>query len=192
MSRHTPRSRDERTATPLSADDARPLVDDPALPGVHKVLSRAGLQDWLSDALDQPCIVTPRRLRYKAGTSAVLGFDLTTVRDGVVVTEACLARAYADHAAAKIEKLSEKVPADACLARDDALRAVVTTAAGDRALPLLPALGRPDGAARLLDRLFPETSAPAQTRLHTVRHNPGRRWVGVLERDDAKPLLLRA
>jgi hypothetical protein len=174
-----------------SADD-RPLIEDPALPGAALVLSAAGLESLLADSLG-PCSVELRRLRYKPGTSVVLGFDLTTTGpDGQRVTEPCVARAYADHAAAKITKTLERIPAVASLAHDPGIHVLVTTAAGDRALPLLSRLVAPDGRARALGRLLPEDPAPDRARIRTVRHNPGRRWVGVVEREGEGDLLLRA
>ena len=175
-------------------DDDVPLVEDPDLPGAGLLLSRANLEAWLTESLGRPCAVELRRLRYKPGTSVVLGFDLITAArlDDVAVTEPCVAWAYADHAAAKIAKTLERIPAEACLAHDPAAHVLVATAAGDRALPLLPRLGEADATARFLDRLLPDAPDPGRARIRTVRHNPGRRWVGVLERDAEPDLLLRA
>ena len=171
-----------------------PLVEDPDLPGAGLLLSRANLGAWLTESLGRPCAVELRRLRYKPGTSVVLGFDLITASglDDVAVTEPCVAWAYADHAAAKIAKTLERIPAEACLAHDPGAHVLVATAAGDRALPLLPRLGDADAAARFLDRVLPDAPDPGRARIRTVRHNPGRRWVGVLERDAEPDLLLRA
>jgi tRNA A-37 threonylcarbamoyl transferase component Bud32 len=103
-----------------------------------------------------------------------------------------VAWAYADHAEAKLAKTLERVPAEACLAHDPGSRVLVTTAAGDRALPLLTKLVEPAATARLLDRLLPDAPDPDRARIRTVRHNPERRWVGVLERAGEPDLLLRA
>ncbi|HET6694360.1 MAG TPA: hypothetical protein VFG97_08640, partial [Pedococcus sp.] len=157
-----------------SRDPSAPLIEDPDLPGAGLILSRANLEAWLTEGLGRPVAVRLRRLRYKPGTSVVLGFDLTTAsrRDGVAVTEPCVAWAYADHAEAKIAKTLERVPAEACLVHDPGARALVTTAAGDRALPLLSRLVEPDATTRLLDRLLPEAPDPGQAWIRTVRHNP--------------------
>lgn len=176
----------------MPTDDLGPLIEDRALRGGHLVLSPENLQNWLSESLGGPCRVVPRRLRYKAGTSAVLGFDLTTERDGVLTTEPCVAKAYADDAAAKIEKTRGVLPAHACLALDSRRLALAMTAEGDRAIPLLPRLGQPDGLARLVARLMPGARDTAEARTRTIRHNPGRRWVGTLELPDQPTLLLRA
>jgi tRNA A-37 threonylcarbamoyl transferase component Bud32 len=177
-----------------SRDPNAPLIEDPDLPGAGLILSRANLEAWLTEDLGRPVAVRLRRLRYKPGTSVVLGFDLTTAsrRDGVAVTEPCVAWAYADHAEAKIAKTLERVPVEACLAHDPSARALVTTAAGDRALPLLSRLVEPDATTRLLDRLLPDAPDPGRAWIRTVRHNPERRWVGVLERAGEPDLLLRA
>lgn len=156
------------------------------------MLSPGTLQDWLAESLGVPCRVMPRRLRYKAGTSAVLGFDLTTERGGLISTQPCVASAFADSAAAKVEKSRLSLPPHAYLAHDGTRHALVMTAEGDRAVPLLPRLGQPDGLVRLVARLLPEARDTAGTRTRTIRHNPGRRWVGTLERTDHPTLLLRA
>lgn len=176
----------------MPADDHQPLIEDRALRGGALVLSPATLKDWLAESLGVACSVQPRRLRYKPGTSAVLGFDLTTERDGVISTQPCVASAFADRAAGKVEKSRMSLPRHACLAHDGARHAMVTTVEGDRALPLLPRLGQPDGLGRLMARLLPETREPDRSRMQTIRHNPGRRWVGTLERAHEPPLLLRA
>ena len=175
----------------MPADDRRPLIEDRALRGGDLVLAPAALEDWLSERLARSCRVEPRRLRYKAGTSAVLGFDLTTERRGVLTTEACVARTYADHASAKFHKARRSLSPSAHLADDDARLTLVTEAAGDRRLPLLPRLGQPDGLVRLTARLLPDART-AGTQTRTLRYNPGRRWVGTLEREDEPTILLRA
>lgn len=176
----------------MPSGEDRPLIEDPALRGGALVLTPGRLQTWLSESLDRPCLVVPRRLRYKAGTSAILGFDLTVEREGVVTTEPCVAGAYADDAAPKIDKSRRGLPPGTCLAYDRQRLTLVTTSAGDRALPLLPRLGRPDGLARLLARLLPDATETVTARTRTLRHNPGRRWVAALERADEPTLLLRA
>ena len=194
MSRRSFREYDDARPVGEHAGHDVPLVEDPDLPGAGLLLSRANLEAWLTESLGRPCAVELRRLRYKPGTSVVLGFDLITAArlDDVAVTEPCVAWAYADHAAAKIAKTLERIPAEACLAHDPGAHVLVATAAGDRALPLLPRLGEADATARLLDRLLPDAPDPGRARIRTVRHNPGRRWVGVLEREAEPDLLLRA
>ena len=173
------------------ADDT-PIVEDETLRGGHLVLSRGQLQDWLSDTLGTPCRVEPRRLRYKPGTSVVLAFDLSLEHDGEPATQACLASAWSDHAAPKMSKARRRLPPDARLAHDPARHALVTTAAGDRALPLLGRLARPDGPGRLLERLGGNAEEGDGPRIRNIRHNPGRRWVGTLEQPGEPTRLLRA
>lgn len=176
----------------MPADEHRALIEDSSLPGGDLVLSPARLEEWLSESTARPCRVEPRRLRYKPGTSAVLAFDLTVERHGVVTTEPCVARTYSDEAVAKLEKVRRHLTPRAQLAHDGQRHALVTTAEGDRALPLLPRLSQPDGLVRLVARLVPDAVHTAGTRARTIRHNPGRRWVGTLEQAGEPLLLLRA
>ncbi|HEU4336939.1 MAG TPA: phosphotransferase [Nocardioides sp.] len=172
--------------------DHTPIVEDAELRGGHLVLSRGRLQDWLSESLGAPCRVEPRRLRYKPGTSVVLAFDLTLERDGGPATQACLASAWSDHASPKMSKAHRRLPPDARLAHDPERHALVTTAAGDRALPVLERLARPDGPGRLLERLGGPAEGGGGPRIRSIRHNPGRRWVGTLEQPGEPTRLVRA
>ena len=61
---------------------------------------------------------------------------------------------------------------------------LATTAGGDRYLPALTRLERPGGLARMVQRVLPGLDAPEAVRVRTLRHNPGRRWVGILESGD--------
>lgn len=186
----------------MGAGEREPFVDDPALPGGSLVLTWPRLEQWLGERLGRTCTVWPRRLRHKPGTSAVLGFGLTTVRDdGTTTSEPCVVSAWAPHAAAKLAKSRERLVDGALLAQDPDRLVLATRLPGDRALPLLPRLGHPDGLSRVLDALAPdEADGPdgdarpslPSARLRTIRHNPGRRWVGLLERERHTPLLLRA
>lgn len=183
----------DREGTPvLRGDEDRLLVEDPALPGGRLILTSSRLETWLSENLGQRCSVRPRRLRYRPGTSVTLGFDLTVERDGVKVTEPCLARTYASHAAVKLSKTVKTVPMSTCLARDTGTHTLVTTAGGDRALPTLGRLlHRPDGVARVLEKLLHDASGLDRASLRTIRYTPGSRWVGVLEREGEPDLVLR-
>jgi aminoglycoside phosphotransferase (APT) family kinase protein len=177
----------------VEAGEREPFVDDPALPGGSLLLTWPRLEQWLGESLGRTCTVWPRRLRHKPGTSVVLGFLLTTVgADGMTTSEPCVVSAWAPHAAAKLAKSWERLAPEACLAHDPDRLVLATRLAGDRALPLLPRLGRPDGLSRVLDGLAPEETDAATARTRTLRHNPGRRWVGLLEREQHTPLLLRA
>jgi hypothetical protein len=170
----------------------RPLVTDPAVPGAALVLSPDALRAWLDETLGEACAVAVRRVRYEPGASVALAFDLTTVRDGVRVTRPCLARAYSRSARGDLSHLLATVPARQCLALDPARGVLVTDAGGDRALPLLPHLFGTDGAGQVLGRALPGHTCSETAAVRTVRHEPGRRWVGVLEHGDGAPLGLRA
>ena len=90
-----------RGGGPVDVTDT-PFLVDPCLPGAGLLLARGSLEGWLSDRLGRPAQVTLRRLRYKPGTSLVLGFDLATDAPGA--PRSCLAWAYADGSQAKLGK----------------------------------------------------------------------------------------
>ena len=92
----------------------------------------------------------------------------------------------------KMAKTLKTGPASTCLARDTETHTLVTTAGGDRALPTLGRLlHRPDGPARVLEKLLHDSSGLDRASVRTIRYTPGRRWVGVLERAGAPDLVLR-
>ena len=164
---------------PVDVTDETPFLVDPCLPGAGLLLARGSLEGWLSERLGRPAQVTLRRLRYKPGTSLVLGFDLATDAPGA--PRSCLAWAYADGSQAKLGKTLERLPPSTFLAYDARLTVLATTAGGDRYLPALARLERPGGLARTVQRVLPGLDAPEDVRVRTLRHNPGRRWVGCLE-----------
>jgi len=163
---------------PVDVTDT-PFLVDPCLPGAGLLLARGSLEGWLSERLGRPAQVTLRRLRYKPGTSLVLGFDLATDAHGA--PRSCLAWAYADGSQAKLGKTLERLPPSTFLAYDARLTVLATTAGGDRYLPALARLERPGGLARTVQRVLPGLDALEDVRVRTLRHNPGRRWVGCLE-----------
>ena len=170
----------------------RPLTTDPEVPGAALVLCVDALTAWLSETLGEPCTVAVRRVRHEHGVSVALAFDLTTVRDGHRMTRPCVARAYAHRARAELKALLATLPADDCLALDPTRRVLVTGAAGDRTLPLLPRLFGVEGGEVVLGRALPRHSCTGAAAVSTVRHDPGRQWVGVLDHGDGAPLGLRA
>ena len=134
-----------------------------------------------------------RRLRYKPGTSVVLGFDLITAArlDDVAVTEPCglgvrrprRGEDREDPGADPGGGVPRPRPRRPRPRRDGGGRPGAAAAAW---------AGHADATARFLDRVLPDAPDPGRARIRTVRHNPGRRWVGVLERDAEPDLLLRA
>ena len=169
-----------------------PLTDD-ALPGLGLVTDPARLSAWLSAQARTDLRVAPRRLRYKPGVSLVMAVDVlpADAPEGDPATRPCLVRTYSARAADKVRKTLEVAPADSVLGHDREALLVVTTAAGDRDLPLLARLAEPDGLRTVVERLLPDRPELASARVRTLRHNPERRWVGVLETGEAPVLLLR-
>ncbi len=169
------------------------LVDrDPDLPGLALLLDTDVLASWLSDRLVGECRVAPRRLRYKPTTSCVLSFELETRRRQAVETEDCIARVYSSEASAKAVKLALKVPAEALLAVDHRLQVVVTSRVGDRDLKALGKLHDDVGRKALFERIFPGREDLGNARIFTLRHNPERRWVGLVRPERGVPFVLRA
>jgi aminoglycoside phosphotransferase (APT) family kinase protein len=174
-----------------TADLAAPLRDD-ALPTVGLLTDPSELAAWLGEVTGDVWEVTPLQRRYKPGTSLVLSFRGDVRSAGTDRTVQCVARVYSAPAAVKLDKTLEKTARTAVVAHDPGRRVLVTTAAGDRDLPLLPLLERPDGPADVLGRLLPSRPELAAGTFCTLRHNPERRWVGVVRPPSGDPVLLRA
>jgi hypothetical protein len=100
-------------------------------------------------------------------------------------------RSYAPRSADKARKAVDVVPPGSVIADDQQRLLVATTAAGDRKLPLLAHLAAPEGLRAVVGRVLPDRPELASASLRTLRHNPGRRWVGMLEVDGTPAGLLR-
>lgn len=177
----------------MTAPDATiPLADD-ALPGLVRVTTPSRLADWLSERSGTELRVVPRRMRYKPGVSLVMSVDVlpATAPDGDPSSKPCLVRCYAASAGDKLRKTLEVMPTASLLAHDERALLLVSTAAGDRDLPLLRLLAEPDGLRVVVERVLPERPQLASACLRTLRHNPERRWVGLLETGGVPALLLR-
>ena len=169
---------------------AVPLAADAALPGAAVLLAPGALEAWLADQLGREGAVTMRRLRYKPGTSLVLGFVLTTV-DGGELTRPCVAWAYGPGGEEKLRKHLAVTPSWSHLAVDHRRRLLVTTLAGDRALPGLRRLEQLGGLPGLVARTVPDHPRLAEGRVTTLRHNPERRWVALVETADGARAVVR-
>lgn len=172
----------------LSSADLAVVGRDPGLTGLRLLLDADALTDRLARRLGPDCAVIPHRLRYKPGTSCVLAFDLR--RPGRPPVP-CIARAYAAHAAAKLGKGLRGLAEHDVLAVDEADRLAATTIVGDRHLGG-PSRLFSDRTARgaLLRRVLPDRPDLHDAPIRTLRHNPERRWVGLLD-DPDRPVVLR-
>lgn len=166
----------------LSPADAALVARDPDLPGLAVLLD----DDALPSLLGVP--VVRRYVRYKPGTSCVLGAtaDLPTGAADVLVT------AYDVDGGAKLAKTADRAPAGTVLASDPERRLLAVTAAADRDLPALALVTAPRRRRRLLSSLLPDLSPVGAARLSTLSYKPMRRWVGLLSPQGGPPLVLRA
>ena len=167
----------------------RAVVDrDPYVPGLRLLLDDAVLSEWVTHSLGVEVRVVPSRVRYKPGTSCVLAFELHRPGHRPVP---CIARAYSAEAAAKVDKSVRHVPRHDVVLVAEAERVAVTTIAGDRHLPgPLRLFAGGEERVRLLRRLLPHRLDLHSASIRTIRHNPERRWVGVLE-GSAERVVLR-
>jgi len=169
----------------LSPGDAGVVARAPALPGLAVLLDGELLDRWLSAHLRRPVRVHRRYLRYKPGTSCVLGADLDGP-DGVQPVFVATRRAGS---VAKLEALAQAAPAGTVLAFDRQAGLLAATSSADSTLPALAPLADRADREGLLRELVPDLHAG---RLSTLVHKPYRRWVGKLEAGGDARAVLRA
>ena len=169
----------------MRAADADLVARDPALPGLATLLDDEVLGRWLAAA--GRAGGRRRYLRYKPGTSCVLGLDVDTDEGTTAAVLTCVSA----ESAPKLDKTRRRAPVGSVLAADPAAGLLLTTAAGDRDLPAVAALADPRARAAVLGRLLPGRHL-AEATVGTLRHKPARRWVAVLQAAGEQPLLLRA
>lgn len=169
----------------MRAADADLVERDPALPGLATLLDDEVLGRWLAAAGWSGG--RRRYLRYKPGTSCVLGLDVETDEGTTAAVLTCVAAGSVP----KLQKTRRRAPGGSVLAADPAAGLLLTTAAADRDLPAVAALAAPEDRAAVLRRLLPGRQ-PASATISPLRHKPARRWVAVLQAAGEEPLLLRA
>lgn len=166
----------------LSPADAALVRRDPDVPGLAVLLDDEALRVRVGSP------VVRRYLRYKPGTSCILG--ATAELDGAPVD--VFFAAHDGESAVKLEKTSEQAPPGAVLLHDPALGLSGATSAGDRDLPLLALLADPKRRRRVLRRLLPEHPDLHAAPLSTLSYKPMRRWVGLLQPTSGPSVVLRA
>ncbi|WP_324278235.1 aminoglycoside phosphotransferase family protein [Blastococcus brunescens] len=169
---------------PVRPADADLAARDPALPGLPVLLDEQVLAGWLAG--HGLGAARRRYLRYKPGTSCVLGLELCT-GDGPLPA---VLSAWSENSAPKLGKTRIQAPRGTVLAADERCHLLLTTGEADRDLPAIAALTGPDGPAVVLGPLLPGWPLSAAT-IQVLRYKPARRWVGVLAAAGREPVLLR-
>jgi aminoglycoside phosphotransferase (APT) family kinase protein len=150
------------------------LLADPAVPGLALLLDDARLRSWLDERGQH--LLRRRYVRYKPGTSAVVGLQLES--------GGAFALAVSAEGRPKLDKLQGRAADGDMLAMDREHQVLLATVWGDRDLPALADLSRAVG------RVLP---AAGPHELATLVHKPQRRWVGLVHAPAlAGPVLLRA
>lgn len=166
----------------LSATDAALVARDPALPGLPVLLD----DELLRGLAGAP--VSRRYLRYKPGTSCVLGavVDLPTGPAEAFVT------AYTADGAAKADKTLQAGTRGSVLFADSQRGLLAALAPADRDLPFVPALADERRLRSVLRRVLPGSGGWHGSRCMTLSYKPQRRWVGLVTSDRGRRVVLRA
>lgn len=177
----------------LTPADAALVHRDRALPGLAVVLDAAAVLDRSVQQVGAEILnAEATYVRYKPGTSCVVGYRLATDAGPVLA----YAKAHHPRDAAKLDKARLKETPDAVtgwgVVTDRADTVLVATASSDRDLPALASLTDPSRRARLLRHLLGDEPDLCDSHPRAMRHKPERRWLGVVERDGAPFALLKA
>ena len=167
----------------LSRDDRRLADRDGEIPDLAVVLDPTAVADWIRRAAGTVTRIGATHVRYKPGTSCVVGYEVTTPSGTRLVFAKAVRAADAHKVDKAVEKAVGDVDAGWDVVRCSERCAYVATALNDRDLPSARTLADPAARQRLLDRLLPTAEDPGDRRLRAIRHKPERRWVGVVDVD---------
>jgi aminoglycoside phosphotransferase (APT) family kinase protein len=191
----------------LSPADASLVSRDPAVPGLGILLDDAAMTAVLAQAMSKyrPTAARSTYIRYKPGTSCLVGFEVSVERGEPI---SVYARAHAD-GGVKVAKSARREdstgePPPGVLAVD-APPMVVFVFPQDHELTALPRLFDAADGPRLLNKAARESGFDsASWTLTRLRYKPERRFVGraisrdgpvlvkVLRREDAPACIARA
>lgn len=178
----------------LTPADAELVRRDPALPGLATVLDPAAVVDRLAAAGDGPPVVaaTATYVRYKPGTSCLVGYELFTEAASILG----YAKAFRPAEPGKLEKARENEVPDRSVGWGvtaiGAESVTVAAASSDRDLPAMAALSDPPQRTELLGRLLPDRPDLWGAEPVALRHKPERRWVGAIEHEGKRVALVKA
>jgi hypothetical protein len=183
----------------LSPGDARLVSRDGGVRGMGTLLDTSAFAQVLARAMPERRVVAacPTYIRYKPGTSCLVGFEVTVEGAGERPMTV-YARAHADDGA-KIGKSAgqersggrSESRAGVCAVEDPPL--VIFTFPHDHELPVLARLFDRDDGPRLLGKAVPDGGFDwSSWELTRIRYKPERRFVGRAKGRDGTPLLVKA
>ncbi len=165
----------------LSPSEAAVVARDRALPGLAALLDDRPLAELTGMR------VRRRYLRYKPGTSCVLGGSVALAGEDVDA----FVLAHDARSAEKIGKTVDAAPPGTVLFTNPELGLLMALAPADRDLPFLAALADARRLRRTLRRLLPSVGWRG-VQLRTLSYKPQRRWVGLATARDGQRVVLRA
>lgn len=178
----------------LAAADADLVRRDPAIRGLQIVLDPEAVLGLIKDRAGhhEPLAARPTYVRYKRGTSCIVGYELDTAGAPLLV----FAKAHRLEDLAKLDKALGKELPDPALGwgviTSRRRGVLIATPANDRDLPALALLSSPGARETLLRRLLPDDPQAWTSEIRPKRHKPERRWVGVIDRGNNPTYLIRS
>ncbi|HEX6301136.1 MAG TPA: aminoglycoside phosphotransferase family protein [Acidimicrobiia bacterium] len=168
----------------LAPPDAAIAARDPTVPGLGTVLDPEAVAHLLGGLFATPLRVVPSYVRYKPGSSCLVGFRV----EGAGEESAVYAKAFGRGQEAKLAKLASS-PQTAAFEGELVGLSVFPN---DRLMPVLGRLSDPKFIEGLLARIWPEGSGLGPSHLEMLRWKPERRYVARVDAHDHPVGVLKA
>ncbi len=167
----------------LCATDASLVRRDPQLPGLGLLLDAAGFAETLAAAYPHAQVsdALPRYVRYKPGTSCLVGYVVHCAAGPVEI----YARAHSLQADQKLEKAAQRESVPSALG--DGIRmlpdigVVMYPFPNDHELPAIQWLDRQPLRREMIEHLLPQRPDLWEGQLIPLRYKPERRFVAKLQ-----------
>ncbi len=158
----------------LAPPDAAVAARDPVVPGLRVVLDPEAVADRLRVLLEPPIRVVPSYVRYKPGSSCLVGYRVEC-RGGDQLIHV---KAFKHGKQSKLAKMTTS-PAGTAAFEDDLVGIAVFPQ--DRLLPVVGRLSDPVFFDTLLSRILPDGLEWQGAHLHMIRYKPERRYVARID-----------
>ncbi len=177
----------------LRPGDAQVVERDPSIPGLRTLLDDEAFAAILRDMFPDAGVgaAAARYVRYKAGTSCLVAFDVDAATGQIQV----YARAHRREAAGKLQGADKRAVSPGVLGEGRCvhpdLHLVVHVFPNDHELTGLPLLHDPAERAVIVRRLVRDRVDLRQAPMLALRYKPERRFVGLIGDRDQRAIVVK-
>ncbi len=164
--------------------DASLVRRDPDVPGLAVLLDSGRTAELLARVYPEAALtaVEPRYVRYKRGTSCLVGYSVECATGAVEV----YARAHTSGTVSKLDKAAQRESVSSPLGAGVTVipeqSIVIYPFPNDHELPSLRELGDPRSRRQLIEHVLPDEDDLRDAPLEALRYKPERRYVAHLRR----------